>query len=100
MLNGKQRHYLNALAHKLKPVVTLGNAGLTANVVNEIDQALSAHELIKVKINYGDHPTRLALSEQIAEQAHCEPVKHIGRVFIYYRAAKKPRIRFSDTDAH
>lgn len=93
MLTGKQRRYLSKLAHSLKPVVTLGNAGLTENVIKEIDLALDIHELIKVKINHGDRNSRLQLDTEIAAHVECEPVKHIGRVFIYYRAAKKPVIQ-------
>ncbi len=93
MLTGKERRYLNALAHDLKPVVTVGNAGLTDNVINEIDIALSVHELIKVKINHGDHDTRAQIDTEIAGRVRCNPVKNIGRVFIYYRPAKKPNIK-------
>ncbi len=93
MLSGKQRRYLNGLAHNLKPVVTLGNAGLTDNVINEIDLALNTHELIKVKINSGDRLSRLEINDHIAERVACNQVKHIGRVFIYYRPAKKPSIQ-------
>jgi len=93
MLTGKERRYLNALAHNLKPVVTLGNAGLTDNVINEINLALNIHELIKVKINHGDRNTRAQIDTEIAERVTCDSVKNIGRVFIYYRAAKKPTIK-------
>ncbi|MBL1292631.1 MAG: ribosome assembly RNA-binding protein YhbY [Thiotrichales bacterium] len=93
MLTGKERRYLNGLAHNLKSVVTLGNAGLTDNVINEIDIALKAHELIKVKINHGDRTTRTTVNSEIAERTQCDAVKNIGRVFIYYRPAKKPTIK-------
>ncbi|MBL1432574.1 MAG: ribosome assembly RNA-binding protein YhbY [Gammaproteobacteria bacterium] len=93
MLTGKERRHLNGLAHTLKPVVTLGNAGLTDNVINEINIALNVHELIKVKINHGDRDIRKQVDTEIAERAQCDPVKNIGRVFIYYRPAKKPTIK-------
>ncbi len=97
MLTGKERRYLNALAHNLKPVVTLGNAGLTDNVINEIDIALNTHELIKVKINHGERDTRKHVDTEIAKRVQCASVKNIGRVFIYYRAAKKPTIKLPTT---
>ncbi len=93
MLTGKQRRHLNGIAHNLKPVVTLGNAGLTDNVINEIDLALNTHELIKVKINCGDRHTRRDIDDEIAQRVACDQVKHIGRVFIYYRPNKTPSIQ-------
>ena len=50
-VNDKQRRYLKGLAHPLKPVVMIGNSGLTPNVLSEIEQALSHHELIKVRVS-------------------------------------------------
>ena len=50
-VNDKQRRYLKGLAHPLKPVVMIGNSGLTPAVLNEIEQALSHHELIKVRVS-------------------------------------------------
>ena len=49
MLNPAERKALRARAHKLEPVVTIGGKGLTDEVIAEIDRALSAHELIKVR---------------------------------------------------
>ncbi|MCL0340909.1 YhbY family RNA-binding protein, partial [Escherichia coli] len=49
-LSTKQKQHLKGLAHPLKPVVMLGNNGLTEGVLAEIEQALGHHELIKVKI--------------------------------------------------
>ena len=49
-LNNKQKQHLKGLAHPLKPVVMLGNNGLTEGVLAEIELALEHHELIKVKI--------------------------------------------------
>lgn len=50
ILNNKQKQYLKGLAHSLKPVVLLGQHGLTEGVLAEIDLALNHHELIKVKV--------------------------------------------------
>lgn len=50
-VNDKQRRYLKGLAHPLKPVVMIGNAGLTENVLAEIENALAYHELIKVRVS-------------------------------------------------
>ena len=53
-LTNKQKQYLKGLAHSLKPVVQLGGNGLTEGVLAEIDNALSHHELIKVKVPTDD----------------------------------------------
>ena len=50
-LTTKQKQYLKGLAHNLKPVVMLGQHGLTEGVLAEIDAALNHHELIKVKVS-------------------------------------------------
>ena len=57
-LSTKQKQHLKGLAHPLKPVVMLGNNGLTEGVLAEIEQALEHHELIKVKIASEDRDTK------------------------------------------
>ena len=91
-LTGKQKHYLRGLAHHSRPVVIIGNAGLSEAVSNEIDQALNAHELIKIKLPGGDRSERQSLLEQICEAAGAEPVQSIGNVIVIYRPADKPEI--------
>ena len=86
-LTGKQKHYLRGLAHHKKPVVTIGDAGLTENVVAEIDQALAHHELIKVKIRSNDREQRQQFVTAICEQTSCEEVQKIGQIAIFYRKA-------------
>ena len=66
-VNDKQKRYLRGLAHPLKPVVMLGNKGLTDNVHAEIDNALSRHELIKIKISGAEKAERLAILNAIAD---------------------------------
>jgi len=91
-LTGKQRHFLRGLAHHRKPIVTIGDAGLTENVMAEIDQALAHHELIKVKLRGSERDERQALVSSICEQASCEPVQLIGHVAVFYRPAETPVI--------
>jgi len=61
MLTSAQRRALKARAHDLKPVVLLGAAGLTEMVLREIDRALGAHELVKVKVPGDDREQRAAV---------------------------------------
>jgi len=90
-LTGKQRHYLRGLAHHRNPVVMVGDAGLTENVLAEIDQALAHHELIKVKLR-ADREQREQMIQAICEQASCELVQKIGQIAVFYRPAEKPGI--------
>ena len=75
-LSTKQKQHLKGLAHPLKPVVMLGNNGLTEGVLAEIEQALEHHELIKVKIASEDRDTKNLIVEAIVrETARLKSVK-------------------------
>jgi len=91
-LTGKQRHYLRGLAHHRNPVVMVGDAGLTENVLAEIDQALAHHELIKVKLR-ADREQREKMISAICEHASCEEVQKIGQIAVFYRAGEKSQIK-------
>ena len=91
-LNPKQKHFLRALAHKLKPVVIVGGGGLTDGVINEIDQSIEHHELIKVRVNASDRQSRAQLIQQINTAVGCQLVLSIGHIAIFYRPAKSPQI--------
>jgi RNA-binding protein len=95
MLTGKQRHYLRGQAHHRKPVVTIGDAGLTENVLSEIDQALQHHELIKIKLRNQDRQQRKQLVLDICRQASCETVQEIGQIAVVYRPSDPPGIKFT-----
>ena len=87
-LNNKQIRFLRAQAHSLKPVVLIGNAGLTDNVINEINIALEDHELIKVRVNADDRDDKKAMIEKISRQTESEHVQSIGHIGIFYRHNK------------
>ena len=91
-LSEHHRRHLRKLAHHLKPVVIVGNAGLTENVLTEIDVALAHHELIKVKINAADKSERQAIIDKISEQTAAGWVLSIGHIAGFYRPAEKPKI--------
>ncbi|MDH5650105.1 MAG: ribosome assembly RNA-binding protein YhbY [Gammaproteobacteria bacterium] len=91
-LTGKQRNHLRGLAHHQNPVVIIGNAGLSDAVKNEIDLALTTHELIKIKLPGGDREERQMLVQQICEVSRAEFVQLIGRTAVVYRAANEPLI--------
>lgn len=91
-LSNRQLRFLRGLCHHLKPVVMVGDKGLTENVRTEIETALDHHELIKVKLKT-DRETRAAWAEQIQQSFGAEPVQAIGQVASFYRRnPKKPVI--------
>jgi len=86
-LTPKERQVLKAQAHTLKPVVLLGGAGLSGPVMKEIDRALAAHELIKVKVPSDDRNERDAVFADIAEALSAARVLSIGKLLVFYRPA-------------
>ena len=88
----KQRRWLKGQVHHLRPVVLLGQAGLTDRVLAEIDGALTHHELIKVKVNAGDRGLRDALVAEIAGRTGAELVDRVGNMAAFYRANPEKRV--------
>lgn len=91
-LTGTQRKRLRGLAHSLKPVVALGQKGITPPVTEELDRALGHHELVKVKL-FGERDERQALAEDLARRLRAELVGTIGTVAILYRRQPDPKAR-------
>lgn len=85
LLSPAQRKEHRAGAHHLDPVVLIGGEGLTPAVVQEIDRALSAHGLIKVRVFSDDRPAREAMLAQLADQLSAAPVQHIGKLLVLWR---------------
>jgi RNA-binding protein len=90
-LTTAQNRALKKLAHALKPVVIVGQHGLSENVLNEINTTLNTHELIKVKLAGADKADRQALSGEIVAQLSAELVQIIGRVAVFYRPNPKKK---------
>ncbi len=80
-----RRSELRADAHVLKPVVLIGESGLTPAVLREIDCHLVAHTLIKVRIFAEDRQVRLAMSQEICERLQAALVQQIGKMIVLYR---------------
>ena len=92
-LTDKQKRHLKGLVHHLKPVVIVGQHGLTEAVQSEINIALDAHELIKVRLNAGDSDERKAMIDAICTANNAELINKIGHVAAFYRRhPKKPKI--------
>ena len=91
-LTPAQRQHLKGLAHSRQPVVMIGSNGLTPAVLKEIELALAAHELIKIKAASDEPDTRLSWLQEICATTGAAPVQQIGKVLVIYRATEKPRI--------
>lgn len=96
-LSEKQKKHLRRLAHPMHPIVMLGNAGLTDGVINEMERALSDHELVKVGARVGDRTSRDSALDTLAARTQAEIVQRIGHVGVFYRRNKTlPKIIIPD----
>ena len=90
-LKGFQKKFLKARAHGLKPVVFIGQKGLTANVIDSIHAALDTHELIKVKfVEFKEKKQKAGIADTIESEAGCQLVGMIGHIGIFYRQHPDP----------
>ena len=93
-LRGFQKKFLKARAHGLRPVVFIGQKGLTASVIDSIREALDTHELIKVKfIEFKEKKQKADMAETIQTEDGCQPVGMIGHIGIFYRQHPDPEKR-------
>ena len=86
-MNPEQLKQLKTKAHDLKPVIMIGQAGLTEAVSKEIELALDTHELIKIKIR-AEREDRKQIQQHICTETQAELIQSIGQVVVVYR--KKP----------
>lgn len=85
-LTSRERAHLKARAHSMEPVVRIGHAGLTPELLAEVDRALTAHELIKIGIGTADRDERRALGDTLAERVDGTVVHRVGKILILWRA--------------
>jgi RNA-binding protein len=88
-LNTKERQHLKSRAHPLKPVIMVGNNGVTEAVIKEIDRALNDHELIKIRVQTEDRELRVQMLEAIRVASSSELVQKIGGIGVFYRLRAK-----------
>jgi RNA-binding protein len=97
-LTQNQKKHLRRLGHGLQPVVLVGQQGLTEAVTREMDAALAAHELLKVRARVGDRSLRGQILASLAEQTGAELIQTIGNVGLFYRQNKElPKILIPDS---
>ena len=85
-LSESQRKHLRGLGHQLKPVVMIGDEGLSDTLLAEFESTLGHHELIKVRVRVGDRDTRDAIIEKLCADSFAVLVQRIGNVALLYRA--------------
>jgi RNA-binding protein len=95
-LNAAKKKHYRSLGHKLKPVVMIGDKGVTKGVDAELERALEDHELIKVKLNIPDPAARKALAVELCKKHKAGLVQAIGKIILIVRAAKKPSPKLSN----
>jgi RNA-binding protein len=92
MLNGKQKRFLRGLGHGLKAVITVGKGEVSASLIRETGEALSVHELIKVKILESCLMDRHEVAEALADGCQAEVAQVLGRTILLYRQGVEPKI--------
>lgn len=99
-MTGKQKKYLRGLAHDMKPLVQIGQRGLTDAVAGQVDAALTDHELIKVRVAAEAPIDRVEAAAQLTDRLGCDVAGTIGRVLILFRAnPDEPRIELPPASA-
>lgn len=96
-LTPAQRKDKRADAHHLDPVVLIGGEGLTPAVRREVDAALKAHGLIKVRVFSDERETREQILATLAEELNAAPIQHIGKLLVLWRP-KPEKTRGEDED--
>lgn len=94
-LSEAQKKYLRGRGHALKPLIMVGESGLSDSLLAEYESTLDHHELIKVRVRVGDREVRDAMIEKLCQDSSATLVQRIGNVALVYRAnpQKKPEKR-------
>lgn len=94
-LSEHQKKYLRGLGHQLKPLIMVGDAGLSESLLAEYESTLEHHELIKVRVRVGDRGARDALIEKLCTDSSAVLIQRIGNIALLYRPnlQKKPEKR-------
>lgn len=92
MLTGKQKRYLRSLAETQPAILQIGKDALSDNLIDTVDKALAARELIKIRILKTAPEDTKELAFDLAMHTHSEIVQIIGRTLILYRRGKQPEI--------
>ena len=84
-LSESQKKYLRGLGHELKPLVMIGDAGLSDSVLAEFRSTLDHHELIKVRVRAGDRNARDEIIRKLCDDKSAQLIQRVGNVALLYR---------------
>ena len=94
MLKGFQKKHLRGLAHAYKPVILIGQKGISESLSEALEEALDSHELIKVKfVDFKEKEQKKKMIEQLEKSAACEMVGMTGHIAIFFRQNRNPEKR-------
>jgi RNA-binding protein len=100
MPSTKLRKELRAAGHHLSPVVQVGKEGVTEALLKQLDEALEAHELVKVKIGTESPEDRFEAADRLGAETRAQVAQILGRTILVYRKhPKKPRFEKPDAGA-
>lgn len=88
-LNETQKKYLRDKGHLLKPIITISNQGLSQPLIDEYENTITHHELIKIRIRNHDRESKNIIFDQLCEQTSAQLVGKIGNIALVYRLNKE-----------
>jgi len=92
LLTGKQKRYLRSPANRLDPILQVGKSGISENLVSQLDDALNARELVKIRVLPQAPLSVGETAALLSERTGAELVQVIGRNAVFYRQGKEPEI--------
>ena len=95
-LSSADKKQYRAIAHKLSPVIIVGDNGLSEGLMDELNRALNDHELIKVKVAIGDRNDRTKIIDDFIYRTGAELVQSIGKVAVLLKKNPKPNPKLSN----
>lgn len=95
-LSAAERKQYRAIAHNLNPIIIVGDKGISEGLIDELERALSDHELIKVKIAIGERDDRAEIIDELVKLSRSELVQTIGKIAVLLRKNPKPNPKLSN----
>jgi RNA-binding protein len=92
-LSEPQKKYLRGLGHSLKPLIMVGDAGLSESLLAEFESTLAHHELIKVRIKAGDRESRDKMIDELCSTSGADLVQRVGNMALLFRSNPKKKKR-------
>lgn len=96
IITNTDKKKFRAIGHKLKPIVMIAQKGLSENIGAELNRALEAHELIKIKIAAGERDEKQTLTTEICKEFKAECIQSVGNIVLLYRASKRQDPKLSN----